>query len=134
MTELSHVQEIVHSLCMLINDPESLPVSTENLLADMLKSGPGAAASIVSQSVRFYLEKHLCLNFVSSFTATVQFLCLFGNILFSLVEQYIQSCVKLCMLFELFEWLYCVTFWYGIVLMQLSSNNMRFRQQILLLQ
>ncbi len=52
MTELSHVQEIVYSLCMLINDPESLPVSTENLIADMLKSGPGAAASIVAQSVR----------------------------------------------------------------------------------
>jgi len=39
LTELSHVQEIVHSLCLLANDPDSLPESTEHLIDDMLSNG-----------------------------------------------------------------------------------------------
>jgi len=39
LTELSHIQEIVHSLCLLSSDPESLPESTEHLIDDMLSDG-----------------------------------------------------------------------------------------------
>jgi len=33
------VQEIVHSLCLLSSDPDSLPESTEHLIDDMLSDG-----------------------------------------------------------------------------------------------
>jgi len=39
LTELSHIQEIVHSLCLLSSDPDSLPESTEHLIDDMLSDG-----------------------------------------------------------------------------------------------
>ena len=39
LTDLSHVQEIVHSLCLLANDPDSLPESTEHLIDDMVSDG-----------------------------------------------------------------------------------------------
>jgi len=39
LAELSHVQEIVHSLCLLASDPDSLPESTEHLIDDMLSDG-----------------------------------------------------------------------------------------------
>ena len=39
LAELSHIQEIVHSLCLLSSDPDSLPESTEHLIDDMLSDG-----------------------------------------------------------------------------------------------
>jgi hypothetical protein len=39
LSELTHIQEIVQSLCMVSNDPESLPASTEHLIIDLLKTG-----------------------------------------------------------------------------------------------
>ena len=39
LTELTHIQEIVHSLCLLSSDPDSLPESTEHLIDDMLSDG-----------------------------------------------------------------------------------------------
>jgi len=39
LSEVNHIQEIVQSLCMVSNDPESLPPSTEHLIVDLLKTG-----------------------------------------------------------------------------------------------
>jgi hypothetical protein len=53
LSELNHIQEIVHNLCMVSNDPESLPTSTEHLIVDMLKTGADAEQQ---QSVSFFFQ------------------------------------------------------------------------------
>ena len=57
LSEVNHIQEIVQSLCMVSNDPDTLPGSTEHLLADMLKSGSDSESTVC----RYLFAKLICL-------------------------------------------------------------------------
>jgi len=48
LTEVTHLQEIVHSLCMVADDPESLSSSSENVVFDLIgsKSQPPMPVSV----------------------------------------------------------------------------------------
>ena len=48
LSEVNLIQEIVQSLCMVSNDPDSLPTSTEHLLTDMLKSGSDSEKTVTT--------------------------------------------------------------------------------------
>lgn len=49
LSELTHIQEIVQSLCLVSSDLDSLPASTEHLITDLLKarSDSQQSASII---------------------------------------------------------------------------------------
>jgi len=64
VTELAHIQEIVHSLCLLSSDPDSLPECTEHLIDDMLSDGKTRhQLKQVSFSVVFLLILFLCITY-----------------------------------------------------------------------
>ena len=40
LTEVTHLQEIMHSLCLQASEPQSLPASSEQVIADLKGMDP----------------------------------------------------------------------------------------------